>query len=71
MLEIWVIYENPTDYPGWWVVRRRCVGNGETVIDPAAILCYSLDQARSVIPQGLVCFPRDQNDDPVIVETWF
>lgn len=31
----------------------------------------TLEQAREFIPQGLYCMPRAEQDEAVIVETWF
>lgn len=68
-MDYYVIYENPTDYPGEWVVRRYTLGFYATAMGkPKRFL--SLEDARGCIPQGLTCFKREVVDDPVIVETW-
>jgi hypothetical protein len=75
LLYQWVIYEDPSDYPGMYVVRRFKIGraDGKSVIveDPEPmIVTDSLDQAREVIPAGAYCLGRHPDDDPVIYEVW-
>jgi len=59
-LRTFSIYENPTDYPGRFVVR----GWTSTASSLAP------DAARAAIPAELVCEPRAPGDDAVIVEVW-
>ena len=69
---VWVIYEDPSDFPGKFVVRRRMVladGAEKVARDPDAVV-DDLESARAAVPDGLMVFPRDPTDDPVIVETW-
>jgi hypothetical protein len=71
VLPVFVIYENPSDFPGRFVVRVQRVSNGFVV--PARDLlanCSDLAEARRCLPPGLVRMPRHPEDDPVIVETW-
>lgn len=63
-----VIYQNPVDHPGKFVVRRWDIGK-EVKPGPCTLHC-SLDMARASIPAGQVRFPRSFTDDPCIVETW-
>ncbi len=68
----WVIYKNPSDFPGKFVVRGRQVlsaGAENPATKPAAVV-EDLESARDAVPDGLVVIPRDPNNDPVIVETW-
>jgi len=72
-METFTIYFNPTDYPFKWVVRRFTIDKSN--IDPIPdteplIVCDLFEDARSVIPNGLICFNRNENDEPQIVETW-
>jgi hypothetical protein len=65
---IWIIYWNPADYPGEFVVR---VWYGEfpgTVIER----CETAAEARNIIrgQGGCVCLGRDEIDPKVIVECW-
>jgi hypothetical protein len=66
-LEIWAVYENPTDYPGKWVARLFVDGK------PTDKMHVAEDHntlIRIMAMAGLVRLPRDASDDPVIVETW-
>ena len=66
-----VIYQNPIDFPGKYVVRDQYVIGSriESAIEPRAIV-DSLDEARRRVPWGMVCLARSPEDDPVIVESW-
>lgn len=71
-LAIWTIYARPRDFPIGYVVRRWVVTNdGRNVPDREARLAISLDEARAFIPRWLYRMPRQEGDDPHIVETWF
>lgn len=73
VLEVWVIYENPADYPGRFVTRRQCVHRGGAIrIDPEpACVARTLDEAREAVPKNLTRFPPQPGDVPQIYETWF
>jgi hypothetical protein len=72
VLEIWVVYLNPTDYPGRYVVRRQRAFAGQVEVDPhPAVVAETLDEARAWVPYGLYCQPAHPEDDPAILETWF
>lgn len=66
-LSIWVVYDNPTDYPGRFVARKW---KGDTAT-PELHLADTLDELRQLLPAGLCRLPRFAIDDPKIVETWF
>lgn len=70
-LRSFAIYQNPTDYPGRFVVRGWTWTASSLAPDaePTAVV-DTLDAARAAIPAGLVCEPRAPGDDPVIVEVW-
>lgn len=65
-LEVYVIYHDPADHPGQYVVRRWV---GLTPHEHVAI-ASTLDEARAAIPTGLYPIARSDTDDPVIVESW-
>jgi len=67
----YVIYENPTDYPGKYVVRRWLIGRGTVTPDaePLAVL-DALSDARMFVPDGLYMMPRELEDDPAVLEVW-
>jgi hypothetical protein len=71
-LEFFVVYHNPSDFPGKFVVRRQVVGpNGIKADEDTLCVALTLDEARSVIPAGLYRQERHPDDTPVIVEVWF
>ncbi len=71
-MEVFVVYHNPRDYPGLYVVRRQVAGRGTITIDIQPLgVSATLEGIRSFIPPHVKRFPRDPNDDPVIVEVWF
>jgi hypothetical protein len=69
-LNMWTIYDNPSDYPGKFVVRRWIVKGPLEAADDV-IVCDTLEEARSKIPEGLVGVPRAYEDALCTVETWF
>ena len=72
VLDMFTIYENPSDFPGKFVVRKHAVGHGGVQLvagSPEAVV-DTLEEARAVIPGGRVSVGREAGDDPVIVETW-
>lgn len=75
-LPVWVIYDNPTDYPGKFVARewRLVYGNPNPVPMEPPIVVDSLEAARTAIQFAsgmlLVRLAPMPGDDPKIVETW-
>jgi hypothetical protein len=74
VLTIYVVYHNPTDYPGKFVVRGQSIVADDPHVhidaDPLTV-ATSLDDAREpLLGFGLYRMPRQRGDDPVIVETW-
>lgn len=63
---IYVVYRNPRDFLGWFVVRA-CYGPFK---EPVGCLCETLEEARASVPYGSVMLARHPDDDPVILETW-
>lgn len=64
---MWVIYFNPTDYPGLFVTRKFV---GETPTGDYAA-CKDLETARELpVMHGLTMVPRMEGDEPQIVEVW-
>lgn len=70
MIEQWVIYRKPADYPQGYVVRRWLVDADAMVPDENAEYARNLEGARAKIPQGMTSLPRLAGDDPCIVEVW-
>lgn len=69
LLEMFVIYDSPTDFPGRFVVRPWAAGREGTVYGDAMVAA-TLEEARELVPAGLHRVTRSPGDDPVIVETW-
>jgi hypothetical protein len=69
---MYTIYDHPLDFPHSFVVRRWTIDGGhEPKPDelPFAV-GPSLDAVRDVLPVGLICLPRQEGDEPQVVETW-
>lgn len=72
-MEQFVIYRNPLDFPGEYVVRRFEIEAGRVIPRECLYHGTSLAAARMVAsgPGGWrICFMRDEKDDPTILETW-
>lgn len=72
-LTVWTIYENPSDAPGWFVVRGHDIVHGQTEPVPherPVGLATNLGGARELVPAGLTCISRSPEDDPCVVESW-
>jgi hypothetical protein len=72
-LEMWVIYDHPTDLPNHYVARLWCVTEpgGGLIPTALALVCPDLDQLRGEMESlGLTCIPRASADEPQIVEAW-
>lgn len=65
-LAIWVVYENPTDFPGHFVARKWLMETPTTEL----LLDTCLEELRKKLPPGLARLARADIDDPKIVETW-
>ena len=68
-LPMWVIYYDPSDYPGLWVARLH-VSLPEPMATNVVLTASSLDAIREQIPDDLMPFGRHSADDPKIVEVW-
>jgi hypothetical protein len=71
----WIIYFNPSDYPGKYVVRGHDIVRGqlEPVARPHCFVCESLEEARERLLlawPGLVCLARHPSDPLPVVEVW-
>jgi hypothetical protein len=71
-LQIFTIYRNPSDYPDRFVLRRSVVtADGRITNDPEPrAVVETLDEARRLLPFGLVHFHRAESDPLPIVEVW-
>lgn len=70
VLHVWTVYARPSDYPDKFVARRWDISNGVTVATSDMFTADSLEEVRTLLPQGLHCLRRFSGDDPTIAETW-
>ena len=72
-MEMWTVYINALDYPDSRFVARRFLITGGPAPEPTGdvLQADSIHTLRAMLPKGLMCFPRSENDQPHIVETWF
>lgn len=67
---LYVIYRNPRDYPGMYVVRRHWVDSAGSSPELAPLtVTPSLAVAREQVV-GLENIGREPGDDPAILEVW-
>jgi hypothetical protein len=71
VLEMYVIYAKPLDYPQSFVVRKWEVGGKPSPRNTEWFgLGATVEEVRGMIPGWCVKIDRDPNDEPQIVETW-
>lgn len=71
MPDLYVIYENPLDYPGQYVLRRWVARGAEYRPEPDPLEVHPLlSRVRSGLPQGVVSLGRNRYDDLAIREVW-
>lgn len=71
-LTMYVVYRNPSDYPGKYVVREWSLSPGGVLcanMNPHAV-ADTIEDARESIPDDAARLLRHAEDDPVIEETW-
>lgn len=69
-LSMWVITENPTDFPGQFVARQWLIGRGLTAVTDNHHVADTLEAVRAMLPEGLFHQARNPADVSVIVECW-
>jgi len=71
VLNIWTMYDSPSDKPGYFVLRRHVVIKGEHGPTLEAYWCKDIEPLREkMLERGLHCIPRLPEDEPHIVEIW-
>lgn len=79
VLNMWIIYDHPKDFPEGYLARRCEIGQTSELgpkgeVSPRftgdIIIGQLADLRKNFSRCGLVCLTRDPSDDPVIVETW-
>jgi len=71
-LIIYVLYDHPSDFPNHFLIRRHFILGGRIKPEKGAfIVSNDLDFLRQKLKKmDLICIPRDETDDPVIIESW-
>ncbi len=71
-LDMFVIYDHPSDLPGGFVVRAWSMVGGAVAAAPEPLGkdLATIDDARKLIPDGKVNIGRFDDDDPKIAEVW-
>ena len=72
MISIWTVYDDPTDYPGKVVARRFEVDSKGVRATDSIIIVPNLQMMWQIMVMQLhlTRLPRNEGDDPKIVETW-
>ena len=71
ILSIWTLYDHPRDHPQHFIARRHEIAEGGSKPTNDILVSASLDRLRTQMQQrGLFKLPREDGDDPVIVESW-
>ena len=66
-MNLWTIYDSPTDFPYGTFVARRFVLDQPTA---EVVTGATLEEVRAKIPPALYNIGRYPQDDPKIVEVW-
>ncbi|MCE7797886.1 hypothetical protein LWE61_15150 [Sphingobium sufflavum] len=69
-LSMWVVTENPSDFPGKFVARLWFVTAGAMATTEYYHVSATLEGVRELLPPGLACIQRSPGDEPTIVEIW-
>lgn len=73
-LDMWIVYDHPTDFPTMYVARRqeiRAIDNGGTRVTGDILHSTRLkDIRRDLYDRGFTCIQRHEQDDPKIIEVW-
>ena len=74
VLNMWTIYDHPTDFPEWFVARKFEITAQGPVTGDSVIWGKTLTEVREMIhwvdPNAGARLLRYQNDRPSVVETW-
>lgn len=66
-LKIWVVYDHPTDHPNHFIARLFLNDKPSRNY----IATEKIETLRAILKDwGLYMLTRNENDDPIIVETW-
>jgi len=67
-LTIWTVYDHPSDFPDYFVARKfdMNIPTQDYIADKSLTIIRDWLQG-----QGLTFLPRQEDDDPNIIEIWF
>lgn len=69
-MDMWAIYDRPSDYPDGFIARRWIIGAGVATPTSDILLASDVDALRVIFrAEGRIVFV-DGRDDPCIVESW-
>lgn len=70
-LTIWVVYDSPSDHPGFFIARMFEIYSGRSNPTDQILKHENVDPIRKTLRnKGLIKNPRNPADDIRIVETW-
>jgi hypothetical protein len=71
-LELWTVYDHPSDFPQCYVARRFVVTGGtEARATEDVMVSVDVETIRDELrSRGFISLRRDDRDDPKIIETW-
>jgi hypothetical protein len=70
-LNVWTVYDHPSDYPYDYVARLFVVTHEGVRPTDSVLIESDIEEIRSrMISDGLCRLMRNEEDDPVIMETW-
>lgn len=69
-LLIWTVTHNTKDYGDKWIARLSTLKGGDSETLRYVMIADTLEKLREGLPPGLTCLPRQDADEPVIVEVW-
>jgi hypothetical protein len=72
MIEFWVIYRKPTDFPhDNYVMRKHYIETGKTTPTDEIYTAKTIAELRRKIPPGKQKRMPTADDEPQIIEWWF
>lgn len=70
VLDIYVVYENPTDCPNKFVLRKWAITPNEVHPEETVVVEDTLEALRKHIPGNMARIERNILDEPQIIEIW-
>jgi hypothetical protein len=71
VMYLWTVYDSPEGYAGKFVGRQLGIIRGDGPrFTGQLVVASTLERLRRMLPPGLACIARSEDDEPTIVETW-